>query len=203
MNTKIKSFSVPPASLSSFEVLSVMAWVLAYNKIIAPLTRRIYNNEMGLSKLQRIGIGQFLMILAMATAAFTESRRLHGAEAGVELTIAWQLPQYFIVAGSEAFCFIAQHEFFYSQAPETMKSMCTAISLLAISLGGYLSSLILTLVVQFTANGGSPGWIPDDLNKGHLDYYFLLLTIICTLNFTAYVFTSRYYTPKQIILHTL
>ncbi|XP_042455836.1 protein NRT1/ PTR FAMILY 8.3-like isoform X1 [Zingiber officinale] len=203
MNTKIKSFSVPPASLSSFEVVSVMAWVLAYNKIIAPAARRIYNNEMGFSQLQRIGIGQFMMTLAMATAAFTESRRLHSAEAGAELTIAWQLPQYFIVAGSEAFCFIAQHEFFYSQAPETMKSMCTAISLLAISLGSYLSSLILTLVVRFTANGGSPGWIPDDLNKGHLDYYFLLLTSICTLNLTAYVFTSRNYRPKQVVRHTL
>ncbi|CAD6242843.1 unnamed protein product [Miscanthus lutarioriparius] len=59
-----------------------------------------------------------------------------------EITIAWQLPQYFFMAGAEVFCYIAQLEFFYAEAPDTMKSTCTSLSLLTIALGSYMSSFI-------------------------------------------------------------
>lgn len=200
MNTKIGSFSIPPASLCSFEVMCVMAWVLCYNKIIVPITRSYIGNGKGLSQLQRMGIGRFLIILTMATAAFVEARRLESAKAGKSISIAWQLPQYFIIAGSEVFALITQLEFFYGQAPDTMKSMCTAIALLTISLGYYLSSLIVTLVALVTTTGGSPGWISGDLNSGHLDYYFLVLTGLCTFNFAAYLAFARSYTLKKVMV---
>ncbi|XP_038974275.1 protein NRT1/ PTR FAMILY 8.3-like isoform X2 [Phoenix dactylifera] len=197
MNTKIGSISIPPASLCSFEVICIMAWVLFYNKIIVPITRSYIGNGRGLSQLQRMGIGRFLMILAMATAAFVEARRLERGKAGEYISIAWQLPLYFIIAGSEVFSLITQLEFFYGQAPDTMKSMCTAIALLTISFGNYLSSLIVTLVDLATTRGGSPGWISEDLNSGHLDYYFLALTGLSALNFAAYLSFARNYTLKK------
>nr|XP_019705379.1 protein NRT1/ PTR FAMILY 8.3 [Elaeis guineensis] len=202
MRTKIGSFSIPPASLCSFEVICVMAWVLCYNKIIVPITRSYMGNGRGLSKLQRMGIGRFLIILTMATAAFVEARRLESAKAGESISIAWQLPQYFIIAGSEVFSLITQLEFFYGQAPDSMKSMCTAIALLTVSLGNYLNSLIVTLVALATSTGGSPGWISEDLNCGHLDYYFLGLTGLCILNFAAYLAFARNYTLKKVIVDT-
>lgn len=70
MDNKFMSISIPSASLSSFEVSCVMALVLVYNKLVVP------NLTTEPTKLQRIGIGYFLMILTMAVAAFVETKRL-------------------------------------------------------------------------------------------------------------------------------
>jgi peptide/histidine transporter 3/4 len=42
----------------------------------------------------------------------------------------------------EEFCYIAQLELFYAEAPDTMKSTCMSLALLSIALGSYLSSFI-------------------------------------------------------------
>lgn len=98
------------------------------------------------------------------------------------------------------FSYIAQLEFFYEEAPDSMKSICTSFSLLAISLGSYLSSLIVTLVTVLTGMGGNPGWIPDDLNNGHLDYFFWCLSCLSLVNFVVYVAFAKRYKLKRIIL---
>lgn len=194
MDNKFMSISIPSASLSSFEVLCVMALVLVYNKLVVP------NLTTEPTKLQRIGIGYFLMILTMAAAAFVETKRLESVRNGEVISIAWQLPQYSIIAGSEMFSYIAQLEFFYEEAPDSMKSICTSFSLLAISLGSYLSSLIVALVTVLTGVGENPGWIPDDLNNGHLDYFFWCLSCLSLVNFVVYVAFAKRYKLKRIIL---
>ncbi|XP_072957363.1 protein NRT1/ PTR FAMILY 8.3-like isoform X1 [Typha angustifolia] len=200
MNTKIGSFSIPAASLTSIEVIFMMAWVVIHDKVVNPIARRHLNNPLGLSQLQRMGVGRFLVILTMAAAALVELWRLESAKSGQSISIAWQVPQYVILAGSDVFCGIAQLEFFYGEAPDTMRSMCSAFSFLAISLGNYLNSFIITIVTLITRSGGRPGWIPADLNKGHLDYYFWLWTVISLLNFVLYlVFTKNYKLKKAII----
>jgi solute carrier family 15 (peptide/histidine transporter), member 3/4 len=192
MDTQLMSISVPSASLSSFEVVCVIVWVLVYNKFIIP--KMVTEPK----KLQRIGIGYFLMILTMAVAAFVEMKRLESVRNGEVISIAWQLPQYSIIAGSEVFTYITQLEFFYDEAPDSMKSMCTSLSLLAISLGSYLSSFIVTLVTVLTGMGGKPGWIPDDLNDGHLDYFFWGLSCLSVVNLVVYVAFAKRYKLKRI-----
>ncbi|CAL9091298.1 unnamed protein product [Musa textilis] len=199
MNTKIGSFSIPPASLCSFEIISVMGWVFVYNNIISPAAKRYFGNGVGFSQLQRMGIGRFLLILAMLTASYNESRRLESVKAGETLSIAWQLPQFFVLASSEVFNNITQLEFFFAQAPDRMKSICTAMVLFSMSLGNYLNSFIITVIADVTSRGGVPGWIPDDLNKGHLDYYFLVLAGISTVNFFVYLAFAGNYTLKKVI----
>ncbi|KAJ0989904.1 hypothetical protein J5N97_008260 [Dioscorea zingiberensis] len=201
MDTKIWSFSIPPSTLLSFEVMSVMLWVLLYNKIIVPITKKWFSNGVGLTQLHRMGIGRFLSISAMATAALLERKRLERINNGSGLTnIAWQLPQYFIFASSEMFNNISQVEFFYDQAPGSMKSLCSAFGLLTIALGSYLSSFIITVVQLVTARDGSMGWIPDDLNNGHLDHFFWAFAGISAVNFTFYVAFARNSTLKKVIL---
>ncbi|XP_074588072.1 protein NRT1/ PTR FAMILY 8.3-like [Curcuma longa] len=199
MNMKIGSFSVPPASLCSFEIISVMVWVFAYNNYIAPASKKYLGNGTGLSQLQRMGIGRFLLILTMLTASYNESRRLANAKAGETLSILWQLPQFFILASSEVFNNITQLEFFYAQAPDRMKSFCTAMVMLSMALGNYLNSFIITVIAKVTSGEGEPGWIPDDLNKGHLDYYFLMLAGISVVNLFVYHSLTVNYTLKKVI----
>ncbi|KAK1619073.1 hypothetical protein QYE76_024590 [Lolium multiflorum] len=200
MDMTFLSVSVPAASLGSFEVVCVMVWVLLYNKLIVPALRNFSSRPDGEpSHLQRMGAGRLLMALTMAAAALVEMKRLDGAARGEEIGIAWQLPQYFLLAGGEVFCYIAQLEFFFGEAPDTMKSMCTSLALLTVALGSYMSSFIYAVVEAFTATKGRPGWISDDLNQGHLDYFFWAMAAMCTLNFVVYSAVVKNYKLKMVI----
>ncbi|XP_050232561.1 protein NRT1/ PTR FAMILY 8.3-like [Mercurialis annua] len=204
MDTKIGSFIIPPASLSSFDVISVICWVPIYDAVIVPIARKFTGKERGFSELQRMGIGLFISVLCMFAAALVEIKRLQLAKelglvdsgAAVPLSIFWQIPQYMLIGAAEVFTFIGQLEFFYEQSPDAMRSLCSALSLLTTSLGNYLSSFILTMVTYFTTTGGKAGWIPDNLNKGHLDYFFWLIAGLSVANMFIYIVCAKKYKKK-------
>lgn len=205
LDTTIGSFTIPPASLSTFDVISVIVWVPIYDRFLIPVVRKFTGKERGFSELQRMGIGLLISVLSMTAAALVEIKRLSIAKelnlthvkAAVPLSILWQIPQYFLVGASEVFTFIGQLEFFYDQSPDAMRSLCSALSLLTTALGNYLSALILTIVTYLTTKGGNPGWIPDNLNEGHLDYFFWVLAGLSVLNLLVYVFCSVRYKTKK------
>ncbi|XP_059447056.1 protein NRT1/ PTR FAMILY 8.3-like [Corylus avellana] len=205
MDTSIGSFTIPPASLSSFDVISVIFWVPIYDRIIVPIARKFTGKERGFSELQRMGIGLFISVLCMSAAALVEINRLRLArelglvdeDVAVPISILWQIPQYFLLGAAEVFTFIGQLEFFYDQSPDAMRSLCSALSLLTTALGNYLSSFILTIVTYLTTQGGSTGWIPDNLNEGHLDYFFWLLAGLSFINLLFYVVCAKRYKQKK------
>ncbi|XP_042503155.1 protein NRT1/ PTR FAMILY 8.3-like isoform X2 [Macadamia integrifolia] len=205
MDTTVGSFTIPPASLSTFDILSVIVWVPMYDRLLVPLVRKITCKERGFSELQRMGIGLIISILSMVAAAIVEIKRLEIAKSlglvdhkpAVPMSILWQIPQYFLVGAAEIFTFIGQLEFFYDQSPDAMRSLCSALSLLTTALGNYLSSFILTIVTTITTEGGQPGWIPNNLNEGHLDYFFWLLAGLSFMNLVVYVFCARRYKCKK------
>ncbi|XP_008787880.1 protein NRT1/ PTR FAMILY 8.3-like [Phoenix dactylifera] len=205
LDTTIGSFTIPPASLSTFDVISVIIWVPVYDRIFVPIARRFTGKDKGFSELQRMGIGLLISILAMAAAALLEIKRLSIAKAehlehqkvAVPLSIFWQIPQYSLVGLAEVFTFIGQLEFFYDQSPDAMRSLCSALSLLITALGNYLSSFILTIITSVTTRGGKTGWIPDNLNEGHLDYFFWLLAGLSFLNLLVYVYCAKRYKSKR------
>jgi len=189
-------FKVPAASLVSVEVVFMLLWVALHDAAVIPLARRATGRPGGLTQLQRMGVGRLLVALALGTAALVERRRLRGAAGGAAMSIAWQVPQFVLVAGSDVFCGIAQLEFFYGEAPPAMRSICSAFSFLALSLGFYVNSLVVTLVAAAT---GRPGWLAPDLNAGHLDYYFWLWTGISAVNYAVYTAFARRYTLKKVV----
>ena len=205
MDTSIGSFNIPAASLSTFDVISVIFWVPVYDRIIVPIARKFTGKERGFTELQRMGIGLLISVLCMSAAAVVEIVRLQLAKeldlvdepVAVPISIFWQAPQYFLLGAAEVFTFIGQLEFFYDQSPDAMRSLCSALSLLTTSLGNYLSSFILTIVTYFTTQGGNPGWIPDNLNEGHLDYFFWLLAGLSFLNMLVYVVAAKRYKQKK------
>ncbi|KAG6396807.1 hypothetical protein SASPL_142964 [Salvia splendens] len=201
MDTSIRSFSIPAASLSTFDVISVIFWVPMYDKVLAPLAKMFTGQDRGFTELQRMGVGLFLSILCMSAAAIVEVFRLSyvvDTAVAAPMSIFWQIPQYFLLGAAEVFTFIGQLEFFYDQSPDAMRSLCTALSLLTNALGNYLSSFILTVVTSLTTQGGQPGWIPDNLNVGHLDYFFWLLAALSSFNLVVYVFCAKMYKFKKV-----
>ncbi|RLN18175.1 protein NRT1/ PTR FAMILY 8.3-like isoform X1 [Panicum miliaceum] len=150
LDKRLGSFNIPPASLSTFDVISVIIWIPLYDRILVPIARKFTGREKGFSELQRIGIGLVLSILAMVSAAFVELKRLEVARSeglihekvDVPMSILWQIPQYFLVGAAEVFTAIGQVDFFYDQGPDAMRSLCSAFALVTVSVGDYDVGLI-------------------------------------------------------------
>ncbi|XP_068668533.1 LOW QUALITY PROTEIN: protein NRT1/ PTR FAMILY 8.1-like [Aristolochia californica] len=199
-------FEIPSASLSIFDTISVLIWVPIYNNIIVPVARQYTGHDRGFTQLQRMGIGLVISIFSMVAAGILEVVRLdmvrthnYYDKEQVPMSIFWQVPQYFLVGAAEVFTFIGQLEFFYDQAPDAMRSMCSALSLTTVALGNYLSTLLVTIVTKITTKHGKLGWIPDNLNRGHLDYFYWLLAILSLVNFGMYLLVARWYKYKKVV----
>uniref|UniRef100_A0A453DWA4 Peptide transporter PTR5 n=1 Tax=Aegilops tauschii subsp. strangulata TaxID=200361 RepID=A0A453DWA4_AEGTS len=199
-------FSIPSASLTIFDTLSVIAWVPVYDRLLVPAARSVTGHPRGFTQLPRMGIGLVVSMFSMVAAGVLELVRLrviarhglYGEHDVVPISIFWMVPQYFIVGAAEVFVFVGQLEFFYDQAPDAMKSMCTALSLTTVALGNYVSTLLVTVVVKVTTRGGKEGWIPaKNLNVGHLDYFFWLMTVLSVVNFAIYLPIANWYTYKK------
>jgi peptide/histidine transporter 3/4 len=79
-----------------------------------------------------------------------------------------------------------------------MWSLCSALGLLMVLLGSYLSSLVVTVVSGITTRGGEPGRIPDNLNEGHLDRFFWLIDALSSLNLVAFVCCAKRYKCNNV-----
>lgn len=197
-------FKMPSASLSIFDTLSIIFWAPVYDSIIVPIVRKFTGHRQGFTQLQRVGIGLVISIISMIVAGILEVVRLrmvrkynlYDAQT-VPISIFYQVPQYFLIGAAEVFTNIGQMEFFYGQAPDAMRSLCSALQLTTNALGSYVSSLTLIIVTKITTSNGSIGWVPDNLNRGHLDYYFWLLSVLSLINFFVYLWLAKRYTYKK------
>lgn len=199
-----RSFQIPAASLTAFFVGSILLTVPVYDRLVAPVARRLLNNSQGLTPLQRIGIGLVFSVLAMVAAALAELKRLavarsHGLidnpDAVIPLTVFWLVPQFFFVGSGEAFTYIGQLDFFLRECPEGMKTMSTGLFLSTLSLGCFFSSLLVSMVHRLA--GGEKPWLADNLNRGRLYDFYWLLAILSALNFIVYLVCSKWYVYKD------
>ena len=154
-----------------------------------------------------MGIGMILHILIMTIASLVERHRLHVArkngleknEEQLSLTIFTLLPQFMLVGVADAFSEVAKIEFFYDQAPENIKSLGTSYSMTSLGIGNFLSSFLLSTVSHITkkhGNGNGNGWIENNLNVSHLDYYYAFLAVLCAINFFFFLVMSKMYEYK-------
>ncbi|CAN4124790.1 unnamed protein product [Withania somnifera] len=207
----INSFEIPAASMTVFTLTSMLCTIAFYDRVFVPIARRVTGLERGISFLSRMGIGFFISVLATLVAGFVEVKRKQAASAHglidksnsiVPISVFWLVPQYCLHGIAEAFMSIGHLEFFYDQAPESMRSTATALFWTAISAGNYLSTLLVSLVHKFTSGPGGTNWLPNNnLNKGKLEYFYWLLTILQVLNLIYYLFCAKFYTLKPIQMH--
>lgn len=196
MNRKIGNFEIPAASMSAFDIFSVLLCTGIYRQILVPISGKLTGNPKGMSELQRMGIGLIIGITAMIAAGLTELgrlRRLSPNEEASSLSIFWQTPQYVLVGASEVFMYVGQLEFFNGQSPDGIKSLGSSLCMASISLGNYVSSLLVNIVMGVTTRGDNPGWIPEDLNTGHLDRFYFLIAVLTVIDFVIYVYCAKWY----------
>ncbi|KAE8124097.1 hypothetical protein FH972_019007 [Carpinus fangiana] len=209
------NFKIPPASYIVFLMLSLTIWIPIYDRILVPFLRRITGKEGGITVLQRMGIGIFISILTMLVSALVEERRRTIALTRPNMGIAprrgaissmsglWLIPQLTLAGLVEAFANVAQVEFYYKQFPENMRSIGGSLLYCGMGFSSYLSSFMISIIHRTTERAASGNWLPEDLNKGRLDYFYYTIAAIEVLNFCYFLVCAKWYKYKGTCKDTL
>ncbi|KAI4332433.1 hypothetical protein L6164_017343 [Bauhinia variegata] len=207
MDTSItNSFKIPPASLPVLPIVFLIIIIPVYDRIVVPILRKFTGVPTGITHLQRIGVGLVLSSISMAVAAIVEVKRKGVARdhnmldaqpvtQPLPISTFWLSFQYFIFGIADLFTYVGLLEFFYSQAPKGLKSTSTCFLWSSMALGYFLSTIVVKIVNSATKNiTESGGWLAgDNINRNHLNLFFLFLSGVSLINFCIYVFVARRY----------
>ncbi|MCD7456069.1 hypothetical protein HAX54_030570 [Datura stramonium] len=189
-------FTIPAGSVPVFAALNGLLLVPIYEKFVVPYLRSKTGHQRGITSLQRIGVGLFVSVFALMSAALVERmRRSHSTE-GSTLSVFWLFPQFFLVGTAEVFSYVGQLEFFYDEATDGTRSISSALFLSEIGIGSWLSSALVK-IVESTTGGVEEGWIRNNLNKSKLDYFYWILTGINGVNFLVYLIVAWRYKGRN------
>ncbi|CAL4939599.1 unnamed protein product [Urochloa decumbens] len=192
-------FEIPAGSFVVFNMLALTVWIPIYDSLVVPALQRVLTKkkkrEGGISQLQRIGTGLVMSIATMLVAAAVER---HRRKVGDSTSCFVLVPQQLLAGLSEAFAVIGQVDFYYKQFPENMRSVAGALLSLGFAVASYASGLMVT-VVHGTTGGrdGRPDWLTQDLNKGRVDLYYLVIAAMAAVNLVYFVVCARWYRFKK------
>jgi peptide/histidine transporter 3/4 len=99
----------------------------------------------------------------------------------------WLLPPIILLGLAEAFNSIGQIEFYYSQFPKSMSTIAVALFTFGTAVADLIGSGLVDVVDRVTSKGGKDGWLSSNLNKGRLDDYYWLITVLSIINFVYYL----------------
>lgn len=201
MDLHVGSGQVPVAMLNAFNTVAIILLIPLLDRVLYPCFRHLGRP---LSHLHRIGIGLVLAALSMIAAALVEiERKKHlgfsqtvGDETfqASNITVFLQIPQFALVGASEAFTSISGLEFAYTQSPQSMQGVMMGVFMATSGLGSYLASAILKIVEKATE---SDPWFPNEINHGHAEYLFYLLSGLMGLFFLGYLLAARFYKYRR------
>lgn len=150
-----ESFQIPAGSMYVFVMIFLIFTIVIYTRVIIPVARRFTNLDRGITILQRMGIGLVISILITLVAGFTEVKRkqvgsahglLNSSRSTIPMSIFWLVPQYALQGIAEAFALLGHLEFFYDQAPESMRSTAVVLFWSSTSCGHFFSSFLVSMV---------------------------------------------------------
>ncbi|RVW50349.1 Protein NRT1/ PTR family 8.2 [Vitis vinifera] len=161
-------FVIPAGSIPVFSAMNALILVPIYEKWIVPILRRHTGHRRGITSLQRMGIGLFVSIFALASAALAAPRssRMWGN-----------------LSSST------------DEATDGTRSLSSAMFLSEIGIGSWLSTAIVK-IIEGTTGGEEKGWLRNTLNTSRLDYFYWVLTGINVANFFIYLWIAGLYKEK-------
>ncbi|GLT25847.1 hypothetical protein SLA2020_009500 [Shorea laevis] len=202
-------FKIPAATFTVFLMLGMTIFIPIYDRILVPFLRRLTGKEGGITILQRIGIGIFLSVVSMLVSAFVEERRRTIAITRPTLGFVprkgaispmsglWLIPQFTLAGLAEGSATIGLVEFYYKQFPENMRSIAGSLFLCNMASSSYLSTLFIAIVHRTTKRTATGDWLPEDLNKGRLDYFYYVIAGLGVLNMGYFLVCAKWYKYKE------
>ncbi|XP_038894640.1 protein NRT1/ PTR FAMILY 2.8 [Benincasa hispida] len=191
-------FKFPPGWMNLAGMISLSIWIIIYERVFIKLGKKFTGKERRLTMEQRITIGIVLSILSMIVSGIVEKHRRDAAlKTGSFVSptsFAFLIPQHALTGLMEAFALVALMEFFTMHMPEHMRTVAGAIFFLTLSVASYLSSFLVDVIHIVSAKTAKSPWVGGhDLNQNRLDYYYVTIAVIGTLNLLYFVFfASRF-----------
>lgn len=130
----VLGYTLHAAQLQAVNPILVLIFIPLFSYGIYPAIDKFWK----LTPLRKIAIGFFVMVPAFLIPAYLEAR----LAAGEQPTILWQLPAYFLLTAAEIFVSITGLEFFYTQAPNRMKSFVMSLYMFSVAAGNMFTSLV-------------------------------------------------------------
>lgn len=149
---------LPNDILQNIDPLVLIIFIPIFEKLIYPLLRRFNIN---FKPILRITYGFICASLAMAWTALVQhwiystgpnysftQKPCSTCQEYNNITVAWQIPSYFLIAISEIFASITGLEYAYTNAPASMKSIIMSFLLFTSALGSALNFALLPVTVN-------------------------------------------------------
>ncbi|KAI3866013.1 hypothetical protein MKX03_019538 [Papaver bracteatum] len=203
MDLHLGSFVVPAPSIPVIPLVFMSILIPLYQFIFVPFARKITKHPSGITQLQRVGVGLVLSAVSMAVAAVVEVKRRNQAihNPPKPISLFWLSFQYGIFGIADMFTLVGLLEFFYKEASAGMRSLSTSFTWLSLSIGCFLSSVLVEIINAVTKHftKRKEGWLFGlDLNKCNADLFYWFLAILSCLNFASYLYWSSRYKYKTV-----
>ncbi|KAK7377523.1 hypothetical protein VNO80_02949 [Phaseolus coccineus] len=198
------TFKMPAGSFNLVIVITVSIIIPTYDRVMVPLLAKYMSMPRGFSCRSRMGIGLLFVCASKATSAVVETMRRNAAiEEGFEdqpnsvihMSVLWLVPEFVFLGIAEGFNPIGQVEFFYTYIPKSMSSFAMALFTLQLAAVDIFGNLLVSIVDKVTSVGGNESWLSTNINKGHLNYYYALLTFLGILNYFYFLAICWAYGP--------
>ncbi|KAK9170209.1 hypothetical protein Syun_002349 [Stephania yunnanensis] len=206
MNRKIGKLKIPSASVPIIPMFFIVILTPLYDRLFVPMARKYTGLETGITHLRRIGTGLLLSIFSMAAAAIVERKRKDVAQQHglihanpmlnpMPMSVFMLSFQYFIFGVADLFTFAGLLQFFYSQAPKEFRSLGTSFVWCSMSMGYFLSSVLVNSINSVTEKMSvKGGWLRgNNINLNHLDLFYWTLAVLSFINFVNYLFWAKWY----------
>ncbi|KAF5823885.1 putative proton-dependent oligopeptide transporter family [Helianthus annuus] len=72
-----------------------------------------------------------------------------------------------------------------------MSSLAMVMFMVSMAVASLVASLLTNIVDSVTGQGGGVSWLSSDIDEGHVDYYYWLLSFLTLLNFVYYLICCR------------
>ncbi|KAK9683749.1 hypothetical protein RND81_10G162000 [Saponaria officinalis] len=197
------NFEIPAASFGTFALISIMLWLVLYDRVIIPVASKVMRKPVRIKPLTRMGIGLLLSLTCMVVTGIVENIRRNSslspqeAASSMPMSALWLIPQTCLLGLSDGFTVIAQIEFFYSEFPKSMSCISSNLSGLGSGIASLVASFILSVVNYVTKQGRKASWVSSDPNEGHYDYYYWVLAGFSLLNYIYFLICRRSYKEQN------
>ncbi|XP_026411852.1 protein NRT1/ PTR FAMILY 5.10-like [Papaver somniferum] len=195
-------FQVPAASIQIFLTVSIILFVATYDWILAPLIRAFTGKSNAITSLQKIGGGIFVSAITMVLAGLVENRRLKVAQefglvndpnVTVPMVIWWLIPQYILSGLALVLTKVGLQEFFYDPVPNELRNLGLSLYSSIFGKGDIFNVFLISVIQMVTSAGGQEGWLANNMNQGHLDYFYWFLAGLSAIELAAFLCFAKSY----------